>query len=138
MDTEVPPVVFHSRTRFWWKTTLLAAATIALVPILLLQHELAALIYLVFLVTVHVAGLVIFAVGVRKEDIAPTRRGLWNRVVGIAVAVVLLYLVSHGLSSDTASWIFWGSLFAIWLIHTLALLTLHLRGRAEQKACPFA
>jgi hypothetical protein len=130
---------FHSRRKFWWKTSFLAAATIALIPILLSQHELAALIYIAFLVVIHVVGLVIFAIGVKREDIAPTRRGLWNRITGIVVAVVLLYMVSKGLQTPAESWIFWTSLFLIWFIHTAALLMLHLRGRGERRsACPFA
>lgn len=131
-------LVFHSRRKFWAKASTLAVATVALIPILLLQHELAATLYVAFLVVVHLAGLVIFSLGVRRHDIAPTRRGLRNRIIGLATAVGLLYLASKGLHTEIGSTLFWASLFAIWLIHTAALMMLHLRGRAEQAACPFA
>lgn len=128
---------FHKPRLFWFKTALLAVATIALIPILLLKHELAATIYLVFLAVVHVVGLVIFAIGVTREDIAPSMRGFWTRMAGLAFAVVLLYLVSKGLQDQTVGLVFWGSLFSIWALHTLALTMLHVRGRGEA-ACPFA
>src|SRR5688500_6013549 len=59
-------LVFEDRRRFFWKTGLLAATTIALIPILLSKSEWAAQAYLVALVVVHVAGIFIVAIGVRR------------------------------------------------------------------------
>ncbi len=129
---------FRKKRLFWTKSALLAATTVALIPILLWKHELAAALYVAFLALVHLVGLVVFAVGVKRHDIAPTRHGLLIRIVGLGVAVVLLYMVSKGLQTATQGALFWGSLFSIWAIHTGALTLLHIRGREEAKACPFA
>ena len=130
------PWVFEQRRRFLWKTVLLAATTIALIPILLAKSAWAATVYLWALVVVHVAGLFIVAIGVRRRDIAPDRRGLYIRLAAIACLVALLYLASKGLRTTTQDFLFWGSLFAIWLLHTLGLALLHVKGRREA-ACPF-
>lgn len=137
METEGPSIVFHSRAKFWWKMGLLLVTFLALIPILLYQHVLGAKVYLWFLALVHVIGTAVFLVGVRKQDIAPTRRGLWGRVVGLVTIGALIYLASQGLQTEFGTALFWWSLFAVWAIHTLGLLLLHLRGRAEDKACPF-
>jgi hypothetical protein len=131
-------VVFGNRRRFWWKTALLAVTTVALAPILLWKDLLAAQVYLVALAVVHVAGIAVITVGARRQDIAPDRRGLWIRLVGIAVLVALLWLAAKGLKSEASGMVFWGSLFAIWALHTAGLALLHLRGRRERQACPFA
>jgi hypothetical protein len=130
------PVVFEHPRRFIWKTALLAATTIALIPILLAKDSWAATVYLVVLIVVHVAGIFIVAIGVRRRDIAPDRRGFVYRIIAIVCLVALLYLVSQGLRSATADYVFWGSLFLIWLLHTLGLVLLHVKGRREA-ACPF-
>lgn len=130
------PWIFENRGRFVWKTTLLAATTIALVPILLSKSAWAATVYLWALVVVHVAGLFIVAIGVSRRDIAPDRRGLYVRLLAIACLVGLLYLASKGLRTTAQDFLFWGSLFAIWFLHTLGLALLHVKGRREA-ACPF-
>ena len=129
---------FRKKRIFWAKTLLLGATTVALIPILLSKHELAATLYVVFLAVVHLAGLAIFAVGVQRHDIAPTRHGFAMRLLGLSVAVGLLYLISRGLQTAAQDALFWGSLFGIWAVHTGALALLHVRGREEAKACPFA
>ncbi len=131
------------RALFLWKTALLLVTTIALIPILAWQHEYAATAYVAFLVIVHVLGLGIFAWGVRKHHIAPSRRGLVVRIVGLVVLTGLLLLASKGLSKDLTSAIFWISLTAIWLLHTVGVAMLHLRRRPAEQAppaglCPFA
>ena len=131
------PFEFRKRRQFIWKTALLAVATVTAIPILLWRHEVAAAVWVAFLVVVHVAGAIIFAIGVKRHDIAPTRHGRWMRILGIAVAIGLLYLVAKGLRGDVGP-IFWGSLFGIWAIHTAALALMHIRGREEAKVCPFA
>lgn len=131
-------LTFERRGQFYWKSALLLATTVALVPILLWRHELAATVYLWFLVAVHVAGLGIIAIGVKRSHLAPDRRGLAIRLVGIAVLVALLYLASKGLEEPAAGLLFWGSLFAIWALHTLGLALLHVRSGREAAACPFA
>jgi hypothetical protein len=128
--------VFEERRRFLWKAALLAATTIALIPILLSKDEWAARVYLIVLVVVHVAGIFIVAVGVRRRDIAPDRRGLAIRLVAIVILVGLLYLASQGLQTATQDLLFWGSLFLIWLLHTVGLALLHVKGRREA-TCPF-
>lgn len=128
---------FERRRTFWWKTALLAATTVALVPILLWKQVMAAQVYLVALVLVHVAGIVVIAVGVKRSHIAPDRRGLVIRVVGIAALIGLLALAARGLRSSAADLVFWGSLFAIWALHTLGLALLHVRSGREVAACPF-
>lgn len=113
-----------------WKSAFLAVTTIALIPILLYQHKLAASVYVIFLAVVHLGGLVVFAWGVKKEHF---QRGLWIRVAGLVILTGLLYLASKGLqATDT---IFWLSLGAIWLLHTLGLFLLH--ARKEPLNCPF-
>lgn len=129
--------MFAKQRQFLWKTALLAVTTLALIPILLYKSELAAVIYVVFLLVVHVAGLAVFLIGVRREDIAPSRRGLWLRLAGIAAAVLLLGLAAEGLRNEIRSAVFWASLFAIWGLHTAALSLLHIRGRPVADACPF-
>jgi hypothetical protein len=85
---------------------------------------------------VHVAGLVVIVVGARRQDIAPGARGFVIRAVAIVLLVALLMLAADGLTSTTSA-VFWGSLFAIWALHTAGLALLHLRGRRELAACPF-
>lgn len=135
-QTDAPRFRFNKVRQYWFKVALLSLFTVALVPILLMKHELAATLYLIFLAVVHVGGLWVFARGVSREDVAPSLWGFWGRMIGIAFAIVLLYLVSKGLQDATAGLIFWGSLFAIWAIHTVALALLHIRGRNET-VCPF-
>jgi ABC-type transport system involved in cytochrome c biogenesis permease component len=130
-------LVFTDRATFLWKTTLLAVTTVALVPILLWQHELAAKVYLWALVVVHVAGIFVVGIGVRRHQIAPDRRGLYIRLLAIAILIALLYLAAQGLEGKVGGVLFWGSLFAIWALHTLGLVLLHLRSQREQRLCPF-
>lgn len=137
MTTGGPRWTFQRRGQFAWKVGLLLATTIALIPILLLKNEWAAQAYLWILVAIHLVGLVIIAVGVKRHHIAPDTRGLVIRLVGIALLIGLLYLASKGLRTDVAGWVFWGSLFAIWALHTLGLALLHIRGRREMAVCPF-
>jgi len=137
MDTGGPRFSFQRPGQFAWKVGLLLATTIALVPILLLKSEWAAQVYLWVLVGIHVVGLGIIAIGVKRHHIAPDRRGLVIRLVGIALLIGLLYLASQGLQSSVEGVLFWGSLFAIWALHTLGLALLHIRGRREMTVCPF-
>lgn len=130
-----PRVEFRHRARFVWKTTLLLVTFLALVPILLYRDVLGAKVYLWFLVGVHAVGLAVFSWGVSRHDVAPSTRGFVGRLVGLAVVAGLLYLASKGLDSEVGSLVFWGTLFALWAIHTAGLLLLHLRGRSE--SCPF-
>jgi hypothetical protein len=97
----------------------------------------AATIYLWVLVVVHVLGLFIIGIGVKRHHIAPDKRGLYSRLAVITVLIALLYLASKGLQSSVEGWLFWGSLFAIWLLHTLGLALLHIRGKRENALCPF-
>ncbi|HUR24690.1 MAG TPA: hypothetical protein VM327_01595 [Candidatus Thermoplasmatota archaeon] len=135
--TVTPRIAFERRAQFAWKTALLLATTVALIPILLLKDAWAAQVYLVALVAVHLVGLAIIAIGVKRTHIAPDRRGLVIRLVGIAFLVSLLYVASKGLRTSTEDLLFWGSLFAIWALHTLGLALLHVRSGREAAACPF-
>jgi hypothetical protein len=128
---------FERRGQFAWKVALLLGTTVALVPILLSKNEMAATVYLWVLVAVHLAGLAIIAVGVKRHHIAPDRRGLVIRLTGIAILVALLYLASKGLQDSVEGLVFWGSLFAIWALHTAGLALLHIRSGREVAACPF-
>ena len=128
---------FQRRGQFAWKVGLLLVTTVALIPILLSKNEWAAQAYLWILVGIHIVGLFIIGVGVKRHHIAPDKRGLVIRLVGIAILIALLYLASKGLQSSVEGWIFWGSLFAIWALHTLGLALLHIRGRREMAVCPF-
>jgi hypothetical protein len=128
---------FRHRARFWWKTGLLAATTLALIPILLYESAIGAQWYLWFLLTVHVFGLGVFAWGVSRHDIAPSTWGFAARVAALVIVVALLFLASKGLQSTVGTAVFWGSLFAIWALHTGGLALLHLRGARETR-CPFA
>lgn len=109
---------------------------LALIPILLYQNVLGAKVYLWFLGIVHLLGTAVFIIGVRKQDIAPTRKGLWGRIAGLVTIGLLIYLASQGLQSEFGTALFWWSLFAVWAIHTAGLLLVHLRGRREA-SCPF-
>lgn len=133
----VPRVSFERRGQFYWKTALLAATTISLVPILLAKQVVAAQVYLVALAFVHLAGLAIIAIGVKRQHIAPDRRGLVIRLIGITALVLLLWLAAKGLRTSFGEFLFWGSLFAIWALHTLGLALLHVRSGREVAACPF-
>lgn len=133
---EGPRFAFRKKAQFAWKVFTLLATFVALIPILYFQTELGAAVYLWFLVIVHVLGLVVFAVGVKKEDIAPSAWGFYGRLIGLAVTAGLLYWVSQGLNSQFGSVAFWWSLFGIWAIHTAGLALLHIRGRHET-TCPF-
>lgn len=137
MQTAGPRVTFERRGQFAWKVGLLAATTIALIPILLLKNEWAAQAYLWILVIVHVAGLFIIGVGVKRSHIAPDTRGLVIRLVAIVLLVALLYLASKGLQTSAEGILFWGSLFAIWFLHTAGLALVHIRGKRENAMCPF-
>jgi hypothetical protein len=131
-------ITFERRGQFAWKSALLLATTVALIPILLLKHAWAAQVYLVILVVIHLVGLAIIGIGVKRTHIAPDRRGLVIRLVGIAFLVALLYVASKGLQTSTEDLLFWGSLFAIWALHTVGLALLHVRsGRETAAACPF-
>lgn len=132
-----PGLSFERRRTFAWKTLLLGATTVSLIPVLLAKQVMAAQVYLVALVLVHVAGIAVIAVGVKRSHIAPDRRGLAIRVIGIALLIGLLALAARGLRSSAADLVFWGSLFAIWALHTLGLALLHIRSGREAAACPF-
>lgn len=129
--------VFGQRRQFLVKTVLLGAATFSLIPILLYKSEVAANVYLVLLAAVHVAGIVIIAVGTKRHQIAPDTRGLLIRLAGLAILVGLLVLAAKGLRTNVTQWVFWGSLFAIWALHTAGLALLHIKGRRENQVCPF-
>lgn len=137
MSAGTARLTFERRGQFAWKVALLAATTIALIPILLSKNEMAATIYLWVLVAVHVLGLFIIGIGVKRHHIAPDKRGLYSRLAGITLLIALLYLASKGLQSSVEGWLFWGSLFAIWLLHTAGLALLHIRGKRENAMCPF-
>lgn len=130
-------MTFTRRRQFAWKVALLLVTTVALVPILLMKNEWAATVYLVALAVVHVAGVVVIVVGTKRHHIAPDTRGLVIRLVAIALLVGLLWLASKGLSTSAEGFLFWGSLFAIWLLHTAGLALLHIRGARENTVCPF-
>lgn len=125
-------LVFHKRTQFYWKIALLGVTTIALIPILYFEHELGAKVYLWFLVIVHLLGLVLVFWHVDKEDIAPDRRGLVGRTMGLITMGVLLYFVSKGIGTGLGSTIFWFAFFASWLIHTAGVALMHIRTHREE------
>ncbi|MHB8633702.1 MAG: hypothetical protein ACYDBQ_07040 [Thermoplasmatota archaeon] len=129
--------VFGERRRFAWKTALLALATLSLVPILLFQARLWGGLYVAALALVHISGVAIIVVGTRKHQIAPDRRGLMIRLVGIGILVALLALAAKGVETPVGGAIFWGALFAIWALHTAGLALLHVKGRREAALCPF-
>jgi len=129
---------FYQRRQFFLKTALVAATTLAFVPILLYQAEGAALVAITLLIAAHFAGAAVIAYGVRRQQIAPDRRGMVSRLAAITVLVLLIWLAATGLTSPLSSGLFWGSLFAIWALHTVGLLLLHVRSRREQATCPFA
>ena len=125
-------LTFAKKRQFAWKTALLAAITLALVPVMLSKHALAAQVYLGALVFIHVVVLAVFVRGVKKEDIAPSPFGLFWRLVGLLVMVALLMMVRV----DPDSPWFWGSVAAIWGLHTAGLALLHVRAK-EGAGCPF-
>lgn len=137
MPTSQAPGLMESLTfakpkQFAWKTALLAIVTVALAPVVLWRHELAAQVYLGALVVIHVGALVIFVRGVQRKDIAPSAFGLFWRATGLAVAVALL--ASLRLVPDSP--LFWPTLVGIWAVHTAGLALLHVRAK-EGAGCPF-
>ena len=130
-------MTFERRGTFAWKVTLLAVTTVALIPILLMKNAWAAKVYLWVLVAIHVLGVFVILVGTKRQHIAPDARGLAIRGIAIVILVALLYLASKGLQGSTEGILFWGSLFAIWLLHTAGLALLHIRGARENAMCPF-
>ncbi len=134
----VRPTAHQDRRLFWFKAGLLLATTVALVPILAWQHVLGATIYVGFLVVVHVVGLVIFAVGLRRAHFGTSLRGILIRIGGLAMLIGLLYIASKGLSHNFGSMVFWVSLVAIWALHTAGVAMLHLMPeRRTGSFCPF-
>ena len=127
---------FRKKAQFAWKVFTLLATFVALIPILYFQSELGAQVYLWFLVGVHILGLAVFLVGVKKEDIAPSKWGFYGRLIGLAVTGVLLFWAAKGLQTELGTAAFWWSLFLIWAIHTGGLALLHIRGKHET-TCPF-
>lgn len=136
---EGPRFEFRKKAQFAWKVFTLLITFVALIPVLYFQDVLGAQVYLWFLVGVHLIGFVIFGIGVKKEDIAPSKWGFWGRMIGLATTVGLLYWASQHLGTDRdalQTTAFWWTLFTIWAIHTGGLALLHIRGRRET-ACPF-
>lgn len=130
-------LVFGDRRKFYWKVAILLVTTVALVPIMLYKDQLWSGIYLVFLAIVHVGGIVVIVVGTKRHQIAPTRSGLLWRLAALAVILALLGLLASGVNTSVASFTFWGSLFAIWALHTGGLAILHIKGQRENALCPF-
>ncbi|MGB1586510.1 MAG: hypothetical protein ACPHID_05635 [Thermoplasmatota archaeon] len=134
-----PRFEFRKKAQFAWKVFTLFITFVALIPVLYFQDALGAQVYLWFLVGVHVIGFIIFGIGVKKEDIAPSKWGFWGRMIGLVTTALLLYWASQILDTDPdalQTMAFWWTLFAIWAIHTGGLALLHIRGRRET-ACPF-
>lgn len=115
-----------------WKSVILLVTTLAFVPILLWQHELAASVYVGALVLVHVVGLGVLIA--RSGDWWKDKRALGWRLGGIALLTVLLAIVGKGLTGTTGG-LFWGTLGLVWVLHTAGAVLLHLRG--EARSCPF-
>ena len=133
-----PAFSFTRGRQFFWKTLLLGATTVLFVPVLLYRDVLWAKVSLLALIAVHVAGGVVIAVGNKRHHIAPDRRGLAIRLIGITALALLIWLAAQGLDTSLGPLVFWSALFAIWALHTLGLLMLHVRSRRESAACPFA
>ncbi len=131
-----PRFEFRKKAQFAWKVFTLFITFLALIPVLLFQSQLGAQVYLWFLVIIHILGLVIFAIGVKKEDIAPSKWGFYGRIIGLVVTGGLLYWASQDLTSQWGSAAFWWTLFLVWAIHTGGLALLHIRGKHETE-CPF-
>ncbi|MGH2671089.1 MAG: hypothetical protein ACRDH5_18590 [bacterium] len=125
-------LAFAKKRQFAWKTALLAAITLALVPVMFSKSALAAQAYVVALVAIHLGALAVFAKGVQRKDLAPSRFGLFWRATGLAVMVALLMMIRL----DVASAWFWPSLLSIWGVHTAGLTLLHVRAK-EGAGCPF-
>lgn len=125
-------IVFAKKRQFAWKTAVLATVTAGLGLVILSKHALAAQLYLVLLVAVHLGGLAVFAYRTDKRDLAPSSFGLLWRVAGLAVMVALLMMVRLQPDSE----LFWPTLGTIWGLHTAGLSLLHVRA-AEGAGCPF-
>lgn len=115
-----------------WKTVLLAASTLAFVPVLLSKSAMAGAIYVAALVAVHVIGLVVI-VAASGKSLWADKRGLLWRLGGIALLSVLLAIVGKGLTTTTGA-LFWGTLILVWALHTVGAVIFHVRG--DPRACP--
>lgn len=122
------------KTPILWKSGLLLLTTIALIPIILYQEQIWANAYVIFLIVVHVLGLLIFLWGIKARDLLG--KGFAIRLAGLAILTGLIYLASKGVQSELETSIFWISLAGIWLLHTGGLFLLHVRGQRDL-ACPF-
>lgn len=126
---------------FTVKATLLLVSTLALIPILLSKDRNAGIIYTWFLIAVHLLAPLFILWGMKKENwraMYGNPRTFWIRILGIVLLVLVLYFAAKGVRDPTMDGLFWGSLFAIWALHTAALALLHIRGRATASSCPFA
>ncbi len=130
----VGPLHVHGARRLVGKTLILAVTTLGMIPVLLWRSELAAKIYLLLLVFIHVAGLVVLAWGVKRHHIAPTRRGLTGRLIGLAVLIALLAFAAKGIQDPTTGALFWASLFAVWALHSAGVIMMHVRTQREEAA----
>ncbi len=124
------------RRLFLFKAGLLLVSTLALIPVMLLQSVFGAAIYVGFLLVVHVAGLAIFLVGLKRSHLGITRRDMAVRIGGLLILTGLLYLASGGLKLGFESALFWISLFVIWALHTAGAALLHLLPQ-RTSLCPF-
>lgn len=128
----------RQRTLFIGKSIFLLVTTLALIPVMMLQSALGGLIYVGFLVAVHVIGLAVFAYGLNAHNFGANRRGLIVRISGLVILTALLYLASKGLQAGLFSGVFWISLTAIWALHTAGAALLHLMPRRTSGSlCPF-
>lgn len=120
---------FEQRRRFLRKSATLAAAILALVPVLLWKSALAAAVYLAALVVVHVFALAVFVYRVPWRALFRHPLGLVLRTVGLLVFGALLAAVRLDPESD---W-FWGALTLLWAFHVGALALLHVRHARETR-----
>lgn len=115
-----------------WKTALLALTTAAFVPVLLSKSAIAGGIYVALLVAVHAIGLVVI-VAANGKELWADKRGLAWRLVGIVFLSILLALVGKGLTTTTGT-LFWGTLIAVWALHSVGAVIFHIKG--DPRACP--
>ncbi len=114
------------RPLFVRKTIAVFAASLVLLPLLELRSSVPALLYAGSLVVLHVIVLVVYLYRVPMRRLAASWRGVFGRVLALAVVLYLLVLLSR-FDDDASRSTLAAQLLAVAVLHAVALLLLSAR-----------